>query len=378
MKQTRNLTSQTLGSVADYTSGNFHNKQFIFILNHKNQNPSYQSNRGTKMHYPPSVRFKLVGRVFDEDKKMMRDIRYIPGELSIFKDEQTPDDKVSKKEFSLEFIDGEKIIAGTDTLLIQYLMISDKNGSKPKRDTTITPFYFTVDPGVGLQSVIDTDEQLSEAQHFCYKGDWDEVAAYAMVLNINMDRDPREIRYALRQIAGKDPVAFLAGMKNPSFKRKFYILEALNSGIIVKNPQRNSIEWKNSNGNAIVTAPIGRDPVDYFTEATFTTDGERQFAAIMDILGPIKKDSSELTNTPSPKEISDFKRDLNIPKDIISMADITNMKLAELISKGVEQGVIVKNGAWSTFEDKKYQGEDLMREIKGNEDLLRILQEKLN
>lgn len=379
MEAVASSVSRKLGSYADFKSGKYANKEFVFVLNHINENPSYKSARGVGRHFPPSVRMPLYDEIFDAEKGIQRVIRYIPGEKSIYMDEQTSDEKIPKKPYYLEFIDGDKRIDGKQTLLIKYLMTTNKNGSNLERDKTAKIKFFTVDPGQGLQSVMDADEMLSEAQHFCYKGDWDEVAAYAMVCGIPLDSDPREIRYALRLRATADPKKFMDGLKSPKMKRKYFTMEALKMGIIEKNMSTNTINWKA--GNAITQAPMGKDLVDDFVDATFTPNGEKVWDAIMGMMRPEKKVPSiktELQNTPSEPEMNQIASDLKpvIPQVIV--ADVSDEDLSRYIESGVTKGVIIfSKPFWYKYNEKNHKLPDLMMELKTNPVLLAKLKSEI-
>ena len=372
--QTYTAPQKTLGNLADFKSGNTRSKEFIFVLNHVNQNPSFTSNRGVKMHYPPSVRIALVDSVYDKDKNMMREIRYIVGETSIYKDEQTADDKVSKSTYFVEFVNGEYMVQGTDTLKLKFLMLSNLNGSNPTRDKNRNIRYFMVDPGEGLQKVMDDDELLIEAQQFCYKGDWDEVAAYAMVLGIPLDRDTREIRYSLKMRATADPKRFLDGMKSPKMKRKYFVMEALNAGIIVRNYTTNSVNWKN--GNAITQSPIGKDLIDDFVDATFTPAGETVYKTMLGILRPetqIKEVTVEVQNNLSPaakKELVDYVTPK--PKAEIILAEENDPELTELVKKAVSNGIIeFKKPMWYKYKGQVFKKESgVINALKGDATLV--------
>lgn len=374
------MSQKRLGSFADFKSGNYSGKEFVFVLNHINQNPSFKSGRGQGVHYPPSVRVLLYDEIFDKEANRQRVIRYIPGETSIYMDEQSSDDKIAKRNFHLEFINGDKRVDGTQTLLIKYLMLTNKNGSNPNRDKSVNPRFFTVDPGEGLKVVMDSDELLSEAQHFCYKGDWDEVAAYSMVLGIPLDRDAREIRYSLRMIASNDPKKFMDGLKSPKMKRKYFVMEALREGIIVRNPANNTVSWKD--GGVITQAPIGKDLIEDFVDATFTPNGEKVFSAIMGVLRPetsSPKIATELTNIPAEVTKEGPKFDGPVVPQVV-MADISDAEVDSLIERAEAKGVITYAAPfWFKFNGKSYKKKEaLSAALKGDPFLVAELKKQLN
>src|ERR1039457_448385 len=76
------------GSVADWNakSNNYWDKRFVFVMNHRNSNPSVEG-----MNYPHSFSIPLEDKIFDEKSKKVRTIRVVNGEVSIWKDQQTED-----------------------------------------------------------------------------------------------------------------------------------------------------------------------------------------------------------------------------------------------------------------------------------------------
>jgi len=357
------IAQKTLGNYSDFRSGDTRNKEFIFVLNHINQNPSYKSARGVGVHFPPSFRLALVDSVYDESKGVMREIRYIPGEMSIYKDEQTADDKVAKATYYAEFVNGEYVIQGHDTLKLKFFMLSNYNGTNPKRDAGRNVRFYLVDPGLGLETVMAEDELLTEAQQFCYKGSWDEVAAYAMVLNIPITNDVRQVRYSLKMRAQADPKRFMEGLKNPKMKRKYFVMQALNEGIIEKNFTTNSINWKK--GRAITQSPIGKDLIDDFVDATFSPAGETVYKTLMGILRPelsVPNVETELKPELSEAKIAELKADLapkEKPKMVLS--DENDEELVALVREAVSKGVIeYLKPMWYKYKGETYRKEDGM------------------
>ena len=353
------ISQKRLGTFADFASGKFTDKEFVFVLNHINQNPSYQTGRGAGVHYPPSYRMLLEDQVFDPLTGITRVIRFIPGEKSIWKDEQTPDDKIPKKNSHLEFINGDKRVDGHQTQLVQYLMTTNKNGNNPNRDKSVKAAFYTVDPSQGLKTSMDQDKLLSDATHFCYNGNWDEVAAYASVLGIPSGLDVSEVRYSLVLKAKLDPKKFLDGLNSRNMKRKYFIMEAVKAGVIVRNTSNNTISWKD--GGVITQAPLGKDLIDDFVDASFTENGEKVFAALMGIIRPAKPEKLEtlISSDPAPDNASKLSADIApvIPQVVIS--DLTNDDLERLLEMGLTKGsVVFGKPMWYTFADAKYAGKE--------------------
>lgn len=342
------MATTAVKSLADFNKDQF-NKKIIFILNHQNMKPSMtkDSGKGGGVQFPNSFTIPTECQIFDKHSQRQRIIRYCLGESSIFKDEQSDDKDVPKKKQRIEFSNGLLYVEKEQTQLLEYLRLCEYNGTNKNRTSEAKPFFLEYNAESGADKLLEKEKQTKKATDWCLdeKTDFEELKAYAMVLNINIDKSANEIRFDLLNLAKKDPTKFLAGLNNAGTKRKYFILDAINNNILTKNTKGNTISW--TGGNVICTAPIGIDPIDHLVGLTFSDErGEDLFQAIKDLNSP------KITGAPVTEE---HKLQFDI-KDAEA-----------LVAQGLAAGVLTKNGPWIRLDkDNYWQGKGAAVAISNN------------
>lgn len=319
----------------------------------------------------------LEDEIFDEEKGIRRIIRYIPGEQSIYKDEQSSDEKIAKKIFYLQFSSsGEVVIDGRDRQKLEFMLKSNFNGNNMKRDFSKKPKYWLVDLGQGVAGMMETERASTKAKSWCFEGPWEDIKAYSRVMKIDVNRDPNEVRWSLSIIAAKDPAKFLEGLGNDLTERKHIIMSALDRGILKINTTTNTISW--TDGGVICLSPLGKDIIDHFTDVSFSPDGERTLAAIRTMLdkGNPKKYSvdipSELADLP-PKKTIENKEIMDEIQEHINDAD-----LEVLITQAIEKGILQrKSPAWFVYEGRSFGSKRMKQDIKENPILISKIRESV-
>ncbi len=331
------------GTIADFNEKNF-NKKYVFVLNHNNPKPALEG-----VHFPTSKNIPLIDEIFDKKTQKRRIIRYVPGEMSIFEDEQKWDKATPPKNYFASFAkDGDLIIDGRETQKLEFFLKCNFNGSNPDRDTTKKPMFWMVDIGKGLKTVMEKDRVLDKAKAWCYDAPWAEVKAYARGINLDISRDPDEIRWALRITAEKDPVKFLAGTTNQAFKKKNLILDAIERNLLTVDVANNSIKW--TDGGVIVNSPISKDPVDHLVDSLNTPDGERVYATIRALITPVEE-PAVLTMEPPKSVVERAKQDANplntAPPALGAIKNPEEFK--KWVSDAKAKGALTQEKAFFTF-----------------------------
>ncbi len=349
-----------LGSVSDFSEGNYAEKKFFFVLAKVNNSSSYEDKlkKTPVKAFPASFLHPLEVEVYDKTKQRKRIMRYIPGENSIWKDEQSPDKDVPKVKQVLEFMEGRRLIEGEDVLLLEFLFRDPYNGSNKDRDPKVPPVYRLIDMEQEVAAEMKKDLEMHEVINWCYKGDWDQVAAYARAMNISLNREPKEVRFRMRQLAQANPQRFFAGMNNPLVLRKHYILEAVETGTIIKEERMNALLWPA--GGVLCQGPVGVDVVDFFVDHSVTPSGQGAYDIILTNLG---KDRGDLTNKkadalPPVKESA-------APTPEVKHSGIGVDEAEKVFHKAMEVGALITYGK-STFaydvtkisENQRKEGKD--------------------
>mgnify|MGYP003678318371 CR=1 FL=1 len=192
--------------------------------------------------FPIILMLKASDVVYDPETNTNRKIQYIPGESSIFADEQQKD---AKAKDSINFNNGFIMVPHTNPTLKRYLDVCNANSSNQ---------------AVGLS----LDMPLVQ------------LIGYAKVLRVNTDKTTEEIRWDMKGLAEKNPVDFISGLNDPRTEMKQVILLADEYGVITLGKAH--VTW--DNGNVICAVPIGVEPEDRLLDFAMEGEGEKVYSEI--------------------------------------------------------------------------------------------------
>lgn len=252
---------------------NFSNKQ-------KNYKPTvYQLVTSSKKkngmpQYPIVSLLKAEDIIFDPETGQNRKIRYVPGETSIFADEQSENAKMREP---IAFNNGYLFVDHTNPTLKKYLDTCNVNGSNPHRIKSKSILFTVKDDEKSAQQKIEEVGSTMEAVQSALKMPVNELMGYAKVLGIKIDRSVDEVRWDMKVQAEKNPKGFLAGMNDPRTEMKQVLLMAEESGIIAMKGK--SVTWSAS-GNTICIPPVGIKPLDKMVDYCSQGEGEQVYAEI--------------------------------------------------------------------------------------------------
>lgn len=341
-------TKAQKGSYQDYLDGKTAGKLFHFRLLRKNNSTTITKSDGSRIEYVGRHTISAFNIITEKDKTgrlVQRTIRYIPGETSIYLDEQTSDRDVPKKKYSVEFLAGHKTVSGDEPLLLEWMMKSNFNDTNPNRRKDVKPLFELIDTAKIIDKVMENSKNESDALSFAFTGDWDEVLGYARVLGVNLNQSPQEVRYHLSQIAKRTPnnpdgpEKFLAGKNNPVNKKKYNVLKAIDSGYLVINHANNSISWGNNLLDPLYTAAMGKDVVDGFVNLLATDTGKLIYDAIIDMNQPYASQQAEL-KIPSKDSLEDLKSTVDPKTPVLHDLEQSDVELMDMIDLAKEAGLV--------------------------------------
>lgn len=351
-------------NIADYE------ETHTFQLAFPSMNNSLTTQEGNPVLFPPSVTISAVDRVLvpEEDTGYLeeRTIAYRPGYSTIFvsegEDLQALNENRSRSLGDIEFINGYLRVSSRQPQLLDFLRLCNKNGTNINRDKNVTVSFFEVDHEAAIQSILDNEERDLEIISFCTKGDFERVRSIARTLGINVNQSAVQIRYDLRTMAMRSEETkstFMRALNSPSVKRKSLVLEAIDLDIIYINRMGNSINWKN--GGIITTAPVGKDPVDYFVDNSFTTDGESVYEEIERNVIKIKNPVKDVAVNDDAADIAAYKAD----------------PMGTLLRLGKLSGDIEVKGPYLKYKGESYRKSDFVLYLQENKDEYNELKAKL-
>ena len=321
---------------ATFTRKEISKEPVIFTLLKKN--PS-----GPK-EYPVCVIVPTVDEVYEEveeDGEMIgkqRVIRYIPGEKTIYADEQSKEAKYRPEPITI--LDGVLPVDYREVKLLDFLRKSNYNAAKKNRTPGKLAIYIEKDRVTEADVFLKDEKENLDMKNLIYSLDPYELEAYALVLgDKNADgKQTSEIRRDLLVFANTYPDKFKEGMTNAGMKRKVHVLKAVKAGVIICNDKDHEITWPD--GKLIKQVPIGKDAVDYMVDLTFQPAYKEVYTYITESLYPtvapstMKKDSgSTKMQKHTPRPVQKDKREV----------ELMTISSADLFRSAVNNKVLVKD-----------------------------------
>lgn len=248
-----------------------------FIGNNTNKAKAtmYKLNRSKKDKngretFPVVYMIKSEDIIFDPIKGINRKIRYIPGEPSIYEDEQKKDAKVKAP---VTFTDGYLAVPAQNPTLKTFLEHCNQNGDNPNRMSRVKAAFHKVDKKKDAKKKIQKEAAELDAMQLALKMPLQKLIGYAKVLGINVDKSTEEIRYDMKVAAKRNPSSFIAGMDDPKTAIKETIINAEEYNII--SIDKNKVSWvRGGEKTLIIHTPIGKNPTDHFVDYCMDGDGE--------------------------------------------------------------------------------------------------------
>jgi hypothetical protein len=230
---------------------------------------SSKDNKG-RMVYPVIYMIKAEDIIYDPEKDINRKIRYIPGEQSIFEEEQKKDSKVKSP---ITFNNGFILVGKQNPTLKKYLDHCNLNASNPNRFNTSTPVFKMVDNEGDAKKKIEKSMKVLDAIRLALEMPLDKLVGYARTMGVNVNKSTDEIRYDMKVLAEKDPTSFITGMDDPKTEIKQVLYKAKEYGIIDMN--KSNVVWVKGNQRPIIThVPLGVEAMDHMTEYCLSGAGE--------------------------------------------------------------------------------------------------------
>jgi len=220
--------------------------------------------------YPVTYMIKAEDIIYDPETDSERTIRYIPGETSIYKDEQSKEAKLKEP---IMFNHGQLIVDKTNPLLRQFMDMCNGNRSNPNRKKNKPTSFYKLDTEVNATKHVEKSKLEIESMHLALTMTIDKLIGYAKVLGVNTNKSSDEIRWDMKVLAQKDPKAFIDGMSDPTTEMKQIVLKAMDCSII--KLEKNLVSWVVGNSQQpICHVPIGIKPLDKMIDFCLTDDGE--------------------------------------------------------------------------------------------------------
>ena len=236
-----------------------------------------------RVKFPIVHMLKAEDVIFDPEKGINRKIRYIPGESSIFEDEQKEDAMVKSP---ITFNNGMIMVDYTNPTLKKYLDMCNSNASNPNRIPGSSRVFKGLDFEKDAKEKMEKEIKSMDALRTVFEMPLNKLLGYAQVLGVNTDKSTDEIRYDMKVLAEKDPVNFINGLDDPKMEIKQTILRGKEAGVLDWNSQK--IMWIQGNQRPVIThIPLGVKPIDCLADMCMTDKGSGVIDQIKAKMGSI-------------------------------------------------------------------------------------------
>lgn len=269
----------------------------------------------TAVPEPPFTTIPSISKVneVNPDTKALesRTIQLVPGELSIYVDEQSEyvrrDLKKTKK--TPIHVHGYLFrVPKTDVLKLEYLKKCAYNADNPDRPPEITPIFKEYKPAEMAKKGTQQEVLMAEAIFRASQMPVESKKAYLMSIEDNVppniidELDPELLTNKMIFYAKNNPAKFLEAHESPDQKVKYYLKKAVSLGVLKHDIVSGILTW--ANGDMIIQAPAGQSPYDTVIRDSkeFNDKGERAKSLIEAVRDEVVRLSSGYTAYSDPEE----------------------------------------------------------------------------
>lgn len=203
-----------------------------------------------------------------------RAIRWLPGEQSIFIDEQEkngreiPESKINNPGNRFEILEGEIKVRTHEKTKQQFLDLCNRNEESPNRTGRTTPIFVRYTEEKVVQLRAEKLEKQQDALEKAFAASDAQVVFHARYLGIptldgttGATRTEKAIKTDYRQKAMDDPEGFIKTYDDEDLKVKFYIERAIEDNVISLTLFPGKVVWTGSK-EEICDVQEGSTPID--------------------------------------------------------------------------------------------------------------------
>lgn len=385
-------THKPKGTYADYQAyiqdpknNPIDDKKFVFELVHTATDASLKDPNGKVVPFPIAVPLPMSGGIIfknPDGRSYPRRIRYVEGLQTIFVDEQKDSrgNEIEKPKTVLaEFVQGRKEIDGTNTVMLDFFMNWDINGTKANRDTAKPAKFHLVDTSKLAKVGREKDKQEFDALNWCWTAPINKIMAVStLVMNHEqLMQNVEDIRYNLVQAAKRNPGKLLELMNDPKTEKNYIIRQAIERKILMVNTSLNAICYPTNPNAPLSVADAGKDPVIDFVYKTLTSvDAQKYYIDIVNaVTSPEVQVSSIPYVAPAPVAAIPYVAPVQVATD----PNWINAELKALYALGLERNIIVqKKPYWKQYKGLSAKDEHgFIEKLKENPSLLNLLRADL-
>jgi len=157
-----------------------------------------------------------------------------------------------------------------DLLKYQYLEATNYNASNPNRDANVQPLFKRLDKKQDAKAAFEKELSANEAVQLALKMPYRDLELLATELKVDTNRDPYEVRMAMKVKAQANPALFIQkSSSGASAVIHKQIQQAQDKGVITYNEDERRWQWLPNRALILEVKPT-LDPLDelvvHFTE----------------------------------------------------------------------------------------------------------------
>lgn len=222
------------------------------------------------------------------DKEGLREIQYVPGANSIWK-EENKDQGPAK---SIWFTDGSLMVNEDDKIMIQFL---EKHPDFNKK-------FELFDPEAKAREELKKFELVEKAKELLrdQASDSDKLIATAASIFDHRALDWKEnvAKLKLFQKADTDPQKLIDALNDPTKEAKYIAAMAFKKNIVRTNEQKTAVVWDDNEAGLIVVVPTGKKPIVVLGDYLADNENETDLQAIGEQLDILDKGGSKKKKQP--------------------------------------------------------------------------------
>lgn len=227
--------------------------------------------------------------------------------------------------------------------LYEFLERHPRNVSNPYHDKTKAPLFERLDFVKMAEEAIAAEDTLFDAVSLARTMDIDDLVDYARSLNVNTDRDAKEIRFDMIRRAKEDPAKFIANSNSITTKTRSRLAIAQEEGVIIYQAASRSWNFKGGDGPFLTVAP-GIQSFDALVDFILKSrDGELVLKHIERKLGIEPAEKNILSNAGAPAVTTEV------------TTNVSKTRTAPAPRKTAKAGTAAKKGAGSKKATKQVE-----------------------
>lgn len=196
------------------------------------------------------------------DKEGLREIQYVPGADSIWKEENKKQGTAKSRWFT----NGALLVDNDDKVQIKYLE------SHPDYNVKFELF----DPEAKAEEKYNQLELIEKAKEMLRKNvdDEDKMAATAASLfgQTSMAWGAKQTKLRCFTYADQKPEKVISALNDPAVEAKYIAALGLRKRIVKANPQRTAVVWNDDDAGVIVQVATGKQPLEVLGDFLFNED----------------------------------------------------------------------------------------------------------